>query len=167
MGIVRVQYENTLNRNIQFDVDAFDYIYDSETLDTDAQSDFESSLFEIGDAGTLIKQTSTVDGQGVVSAVSETSYIIITYFTDITKRDLQLLGLGEAVLGSRMAYVLPEYTSTSAGVETTWEVEENDIIQDNASQKWRVMQVVQEPFINDTKVYKKLLVRQIGLQGTE
>lgn len=166
MGIVITKYEDSVNQNIRFDISTFDYSNDSDTFDTDVLADFKAIILEQGDNFTLIKETVTTDGFGDVTAVSDTEYVIFGYIRDVIKRDREVQEAGLAVTGNMVFYSYAEYSTTSAGVETTWEVVEGDIIKDRDGGRWRVVQVVQEPYVQDTKIYKKLVVRDIHHGGS-
>lgn len=161
MGIVITRYGN-----IKFDVSKFDYSYTEDTFDIETAEDFKNIIFEQGEGFNIIKQSDVVDGQGKVIDVSETEVLIFGYMTDITKRDRQVADLGLAVPGNRILYVLPEYSITSGDEVEIYEVKEGDILKDRNNEKWRVIQIVHEPYINDTKIYKKAIVRNIGLGGS-
>lgn len=149
---------------IKFDESYFDYYYDTDPFKTDSQDDFESILLENGDMITLVKQTDTKDSMGTVSAVTETEYYIYVYISDITKKDRQINEMGIAEPGDRIMYTKDSYEYLSAGTATsTWEVEEGDVIKDRNDIKWRVVKLVHEPYFNDKKIYKKFIIRNIGL----
>ena len=168
MGIVFTKYGAGKNGGeIQFDVDSFDYMYDDDTFDQDVLTDFDNILLEHGDVFTVVKQSETRDGQGTISAISETEKRIYAYITDISKRDRAVHEMGLAVSGNRTMYVKPVYTITSGGVSEVYEVFEGDILKDRNSEKWRVIKIVHEPYMQDTKIYKKCVVQNIGLQGSE
>lgn len=149
-----------------FDVDAFDYSRDSDSFPGEAATDFENVLLEVGEIFQVIRQTTTVDGMGVVSAVSESEFRIYAYIQDISKKDRMVHEMGLAVPGNRILYLKPSYTITSAGVGTEYIVKEGDIFIDRNSYKWRVIKIFQEPYIGSEQVYKKAVVRSIGLEGS-
>lgn len=161
MGIVITRYGN-----IKFDVSKFDYYYTEDTFDIETAEDLKNIILEQGDVFNIIQQSDVVDGQGKVIDVSETEVFIFGYMTDITKRDRQIADLGLAVSGNRILYVFPEYSITSGDEVEIYEVKEGDILKDRNNEKWRVIQIVHEPYINDTKIYKKAIVRNIGLGGS-
>lgn len=163
MGISITKYEDS-DGNVKFDVSKFDYYYTDDTFDTETADDFTNIITEQGDFFYVIKQTDTLDGQGKVTAVSETEKRIYGYMRDITKRDRKVADIGLAVTGNRILYVKPKYYVYSGGAVTEeWEIEEGDILKDRNNEKWRVIQVIHEPYINETKIYKKVVVRNIGL----
>ncbi len=166
MGIVFTRYEDSANNNIVFDSSKFDYTYDDDTFDTDVLNDFDDFLLENGDIFAVVKQTTTRDGMGLVTDVTEEDKRIYGYIKDITKRDRKLHDMGIAISGDRILYVKPEYVITSGGTDTIHEVFEGDILKDRNYEKWRVIKIVHEPYAQDTKIYKKCIVRNIGLAGS-
>jgi len=128
MAIIPTQYENVSNTssgNIQFDVSQFDYSDDGDTFPADAATDFDNMLKEIADVFNVTRQTDTTDGMGKVTAVSDSSFVIYAYITDITKKDRQIHDMGLAVPGNRML--------------TDYVVKEGDIFIDRNSYKWKVI----------------------------
>ena len=169
MAIVLTQYENVSNTstgNIQFDVSKFDYSYDGDTFPTDAASDFDNMLKEIANAFTVTRQTDTTDGMGNVTAVSDSTFSIYAYITDITKKDRQIHDMGLAVPGNRALYLKPTYPITSGGVSTDYVVKEGDIFLDRNSYKWKVIKIIHEPYIEQTQIYSKCVVQSIGMEGS-
>lgn len=158
MGIVITRYGN-----IKFDVSKFDYYYTEDTFDIETAEDFKNIILEQGDVFFVVKQTDSLDGQGKVIEVTEIEKRIFGYMRDITKRDRKVAELGLAVPGNRILYVLPKYSIASGGIKEIYEIKEGDILKDRIGEKWRVIQIVHEPHINETKIYKKLVVRNIGL----
>ncbi len=136
-------------------------------FDEDVLTDFDNLLLESGDVFKIIKQDVTVDGQGTVSSVSEGEKRIYAFIKNISKRDRKVHEMGLAVSGNRTLYVKPSYTITSGGVSETYEVLENDILEDRAGNRWRVIKIVSEPYSSDTKIYKKCVVQNVGLGGSE
>lgn len=168
MGIVFTKYGSGVNDGeIQFDVDKFDFSYDSDTFDQEVLTDFDNILLEHGDVFEIRKQTTETDGQGTISSISSMDYRIYGYIQDIDKRDRVVQEMGIAVSGARYLYVKPNYTITSGGVDETHEVFEGDVFKDRNQEMWRVIKIVHEPYMQDTKIYKKCLVQNIGLDGSE
>lgn len=168
MAFVKTQYENvpTSTGNIQFDVSKFDYSYDGDSFPSDAATDFDNMLKEIANYFTVTRQTDTTDGSGKVTAVSDSTFNIYAYITDITKKDRQIHDLGLAVPGNRVLYLKPSYPITSAGVATEYVVKEGDIFIDRNSYKWKVVKIVHEPYIEQEQIYTKAVVQSIGLVGS-
>ena len=166
MGLIITLYEDSANNNIVFDTSKFDYRYDDDPFPADTATDFKNIILEQGDVFFVIRQTDTTDGMGTISDISDEEFRIYAYISDISKKDRMVHDMGLAVPGNRIMYVKPEYTTTSAGVDTTNEVREGDILKDRDSEKWRVIKIVQEPYINGTQIYKKCVVQSIGLKGS-
>ena len=166
MGIVFTKYEDTDNNNIVFDSSKFDYSYDSDPFPADTATDFENIILEQGDIFFVTRPTTTKDSMGTVSDISDTDFRIFAYISDISKKDRMVHDMGLAVPGNRIMYVKPEYSIISAGVAITNEVREGDILKDRNDEKWRVIKIIQEPYINGTQIYKKSVVQSIGLKGS-
>ena len=166
MGLIITKYEDSVNNNIVFDSSKFDYMYDSDPFPEDTATDFENIILEQGDSFVVTRPTTTKDSMGTVSDISDTDFRIFAYISDISKKDRMVHDMGLAVPGNRIMYVKPEYSITSAGVATTNEVREGDILADRDSEKWRVIKIIQEPYINGTQIYKKCVVQSIGLKGS-
>ncbi len=166
MGLIITKYEDTANNNIVFDSSKFDYSYDDDPFPADTATDFENIILEQGDGFNVIRQTDTKDSMGSISDVSEATFRIFAYISDISKKDRMVHDMGLAVPGNRIMYVKPEYIITSGGVETTNTVKEGDILIDRNAYKWRIIKIIQEPYINGTQIYKKAVVQSIGLEGS-
>lgn len=132
----------------------------------DILADFESILLEQGAIFSMKSSVDTVDGLGKVTAVTETTFQIFAWITDITKKDRKLHGSGIAVPGSRIVYFKDKYTTTSAGVDTDKVVKEGQVFVDRNSYGWRLVKILKEPFFSDQEIYKKGIVKSIGLQGS-
>ena len=166
MAIVFTKYEDTDNNNIVFDSSQFDFSFDSDPFPTDTATDLNNILLEQGDIFYVIRQSSTKDGMGTISDVSESSFRIYAWITDISKKDRMVHDMGLAVPGNRTIYLKPTYPIVSGGVSTDYTVKEGDIFVDRNLYKWRVIKVIHEPYINDTQIYKKAVVQSIGLEGS-
>ena len=166
MAIVFTRYEDSVNNNIVFDSSRFDFSFDSDTFPTDAASDFENIILENGDVFQVIKQDSIKDGMGTVSAISNSSFRIYAWITDISKKDRIVHDMGLAVPGNRIIYVMPAYTLISGGVSTSYIIKEGDIFIGRDSSKWRIIKIIHEPHINNTEIYKKAVVQSISLRGS-
>ncbi len=136
------------------------------TFASDAEADFNAIILENGDVFNVIRQTDTDDSMGTVSDVSETSFRIVAYLKDISKKDRMVHDMGLAVPGNRMLYAQPSDSLTSGGVATSNSVKEGDILKDRNNYKWRVIKILHEPFIVETQIYKKCVVQSIGLEGS-
>ena len=166
MGLIITKYEDTDNLNLRFDYSKFNYMYDSDPFPDDTATDFENIILEQGDGFIVTRPATTNDSMGSVSDISDTDFKIFAYISDISKKDRMVHDMGLAVPGNRIMYVKPEYSTISAGAATTNEVREGDILKDRDSEKWRVIKIIQEPYINGTQIYKKCVVQSIGLKGS-
>ena len=173
MGIVFTRYEDTANNNIVFDSSKFDYDYDSDDFPSVANADVSAILLENGDVYNLARQTTVEDGMGNVTATPHTNYRIYGMFQDITLKDRKIHDMGLAVPGARKFYYMPSYTITSAGVETTHEVKEGDIITDSKlytgegnTGAFRVVKVLNQWYLPDQEIYRIAIVQSINLDGT-
>ncbi len=164
MALVITRYEH--GDDVTFDISKFDYSYDDDPFPADTATDFENIILEQGDVFFVIRQADTKDGMGTISDISETEFRIFAYISDISKKDRMVHEMGLAVPGNRIMYVKPEYLIISAGIETTNLVKEGDILKDRKDHKWRVIKIIQEPYINGTPIYKKCVVQSIGLEGS-
>ena len=157
MGLIITKYETTTD--IVFDTSKFDYSYDDDPFPTDSQTDFSDIIDETGGTFSVIRQTTTTDGMGTVSDVSEASFSITGYLMDIDKKDRQVHDMGLATPGHRILYVKPVYNSSDI-------VKEEEVLIDRNSYKWRLIKILQEPYFNATQIYKKCVVQSIGLEGS-
>ena len=82
------------------------------TVEDDMATDFENIILENGEVFNIIRQITTTDGMGTVSDVSESSFRIFAWITDITKKDRQVHEMGLAIAGNRSIYLKPTYTIT-------------------------------------------------------
>ena len=167
MGIVTTRYEDAPNNNITFDYSKFDYFYDSNPFKTDTATDFDTFLEEFGDFFFVEQATDTNDTLEYPIAITNTEFRIYAYKMDISKKDRQIQDMGLAVPGNSIMYVLPSYSIVSGGVATNYVVKEGDVLLDRVtSQKLRVVKIIHEPYINNTQIYKKIVVKNIDLDGS-
>ena len=171
MGIVISKYGNS--PDIVFDVSKFDYRYDSDDWPTVAEADVKEILLEAGDVYYITRQATSEDGMGKVTDVTHTDYRIYGMFQDITMKDRKIADMGLAVQGNRKFYFLPEYSTTSGGVETTYELKEGDIITDSKlfdgsgqTGEYRVVKIIKQWYLPSNEVYRIAIVQSINLDGT-
>jgi len=157
MGLVITKYENS--NDVTFDVSKFDYYYDDDTFPETSLEDFEEIIDETGGTFDVIRQTTTTDGMGNVTNVSEVSFEIIALIFDITKKNRQINDMGLAIPGNRLMYLKTTYNTTDV-------VQEGDILVDRNSYHWRVIKILKEPYLTATQIYKKAIVSSIGLEGS-
>lgn len=151
----------------QFDVSTFDYTFTAEQFETDAQNDFDEILKDRGRVFYLEQQTDTIDGMGNVSNISVTSIPIYMILQDITKKDRKIHDMGLAVMGSMKVFLKPNYTITSAGVDTTYTPKEDDILVYSDDTRWRILKIIKEEYSGNTRVFKTAIVQNIDLKGSE
>lgn len=174
MGIHFTRYGDGVNGGeIVFGVDKFGYSYTDDIFPSDAANDFDNIILEHGDVYNLIRQTTSNDGMGHVTEVSETSYRIYGMFQDITIKDRQIHEMGLAVSGNRKFYMKPSYQEVSGGVATTYEIKEGDIITDSHlytgagnTGAFRVVKILNQWWQPDQEVYRIAIVQSINLDGS-
>ena len=110
---------------------------------------------------------------GNITAVVATSRRIYGMFQDITIKDRKIHEMGLAVAGNRKFYCKPSYSLTSAGVATTWEVKEGDIITDNKlftgagnTGEFRVVKIIRQWYEPDQEIFRVAIVKSINLDGS-
>ena len=80
MGLIRTKFDNA-----KFDVDKFDYSYDTDdTFPSESQDDVDTILTEVGTTYTIKRQTTTQNGMGEVETVTNDEYSALGYLQDIS-----------------------------------------------------------------------------------
>ena len=156
MGIVFTKYET--GDNIVFDTSKFDHTYDDDTFPLDAGNDFDNIITEAGGNFDVTRETDTLDGMGGVTNISDATFSITGWITDINKKDYKIHSMGLAVPGNRIIYVKDIY-----GTDV---VKEGDVLTDRVSKQWKIVTIIKEPFLNRTEIYKKAVIKSIGLEGS-
>ena len=156
MTLIITKYETT--DDIVFDTSKFDYRYEG-TFPADTQTDFEDIVDEIGGTFDVITETDVVDGMGAVTGITPASFAITGYLQDITKKDFKIHDMGLAVPGNRLLYLKQEYNTSDV-------VKEGHILVDRNGYHWRIVKIIHEPYLNATEIYKKAVVKSIGLEGS-
>jgi len=136
------------------------------TIASDAAADMQAILLEHGDIFFVTRQTTTTDGMGKVTNITEAEFRIYSFIVDISKKDRVVEDLGLAVKGNRIMYLKASYSITSGGVATTNVVKEGDIITDRNDFSWRIIKIIHEPYLIDTEIYKKAVIQSLGLEGS-
>ena len=137
------------------------------------RDDVELILKESGDIYFVTRQTTTEDGLGRVSDVSEADFRIYGMIQDISIKDRQIHEMGLAVPGNRKIFLMPDYSITSAGVATTNEVKEGDILTDahlytgkgNTGQ-FRIVKILRQWEESDEEIYRTAIIQSINLDGS-
>ena len=156
MVLVITKYEN--NNDVKFDSSKFDYYYSENTFPSDTRTDFENIITEAGGNFEITRETSTLDGMGGITNISSSTFSITGWITDITKKDRKIHSMGLAGPGNRILYVKYTYGSDV--------VKEGDVFTDRASNQWRIVTIIHEPFLNSTEIYKKAVIKSIGMEGS-
>lgn len=159
MGLIITRYESAANGNIKFDSSKFDYIYDSDPFPEDSQTDFDNIIDEVGSTYSILTEVITIGSMGSVTNITQSEFSITAYIMDITKKDRQIHEMGLAVPGNRTIYFKTEYADSNV-------VKEDDILVDTASKQWRIVKILDEPYISATQIYKKAVVKSINLEGS-
>ncbi len=167
MGIIITKYEDSDNNNIVFDSSKFDYSYDGDTFPSDAATDFDNVALEIGQVYNVLVPDDTEDAMGEISDTENSSFRIYAIKLGLTKKDRLIHNMGIAVTGIMKMYVKPVYTITSGGVATEYVVKEGHIFVDGNGKKWRIIKAMHEPEVSQEKIYKKFIVQNINLGGSE
>ena len=108
---------------------------------------------------TLIRETNTIDADGAVINVTETSDTDLNMkIQPITEQDRKLVGRGISVEGYMKAYADRSYDLTNIGDGTRVTV--GDIIQRSDEQKYRV-ETINRFFMSGGEIYRKLLMRKL------
>ena len=166
MALVITRYDDLENNNVVFDSSKFDLYYDDDPFPTDTATDFDNILLEQGGIFQVITQTTTTDGMGAVTNVSETSFNIHAWVTDINKKERMIHEMGLAVPGNRVIYLKPNYPIVSGGVTNDYIVKEGDVFIDRNGYRLRFVKIIEEPYINATPIYQKCVIKNIGLKGS-
>ena len=170
IGVVITKYDDPVHNTVKFDSSKYDYGYDDDTFPSDAATDFDEIVKEIGEIYYVIQETDTTDSMGEVTDISTETFRIYACIQDITKKDRQIHSMGLAVAGNRKMYIKPSYSITSAGVDTTYVVAEGDILVDSrdstSSNRWKVVSILREPHLPNQDVYRIAIVKSIGLEGS-
>ena len=133
---------------------------------SDIQNDIKEILLANGDIFSVKRQTTTTDGMGRVTNVSNSTFRIYGYIKDTSKKDRKVQEMGLAVPGNRVMYLRDQYSLVSGGTSTYYVVQEDDILVDRESKEWRIVKIIHEPFYNDVEIYKKVVVKNISLEGS-
>ena len=137
------------------------------------RDDVEAILKENGDIYFVTRQTTTEDGLGRVDDVSEADFRIFGMIQDITIKDRQIQEMGLAVPGNRKIFLMPDYSITSAGVATTNEVKEGDILTDDKlytgagnTGQFRIVKILRQWEETDEEIYRTAIIQSINLDGS-
>jgi len=157
MSIIFTKYETTTD--IVFGTSKFDYRLTTDDFPTDTQADFAEIISEAGGSFNVLRETETTDGLGNITSITQTSFAVTGWITDITKKDRKINDLGLAVPGNRIIYLKHLYNVSDV-------VKEGDILEDRKSVQWRIEKLLTEPYLSETKIYIKAVIKSINLGGS-
>ena len=130
------------------------------------KDDLNNLLLEQGDVFSVETSTEEIDGMGNVTSVTSSQFRIYGYLMDISKKDRKVHDMGLAVPGNRIIYLKASYDLVSGGVTTSYTVKEDDVLIDREQNEWRIIKMLTEPNYNDEEIYKKAIIKNIGLEGS-
>ena len=128
-------------------------------LGTTALSDFNSIIETHGKDYTITRVTETVDTMGTVSGTSEATFTIRGIIQNISVKDREVHEMGLAVPGNSKFYVKVENDDGD-------EVKEGDIVTGNWGVQWKVTNIVKQPYVNETEVFRSCIIKNITQAGT-
>jgi len=129
-------------------------------LGTKALADFNSFIATYGKTYTITRVTETVDTMGTVSAVSEATFSMIGMIQDISHKDRMVHEMGLAVPGNRKFYCKSLATDDSSKIQV------GDIITDQYSVQWKVTNILKQPYVNDTEVFRSCIIKNITSEAS-
>jgi hypothetical protein len=156
MSFFFTKYET--GEDIKFDVSKFDYRYGDDDFPTTGQTDFAEIISEAGGSFVVSTETETIDGLGNIKTISQTSFDVTGWITDITKKDRKIHDMGLAIPGNRIIYLKHVYNTSV--------VKEGDILSDRKSVQWRIEKILAEPYLTNKKIYQKAVIKSINLEGS-
>ena len=157
MVLIITKYETATD--VVFDNSKFDYYYSENTFPEDTQTDFEDIIDEAGGNFDVIREVDTTDSMGGITSITASTFAITGWITDINKKDFRIHKMGLAVPGNRTIYLKQEYNTSDV-------VKEGDILVDRKSKQWKIVTILKEPYLNNTEIYKKAIIKSIGLEGS-
>ena len=147
---------------IVFDVDKFDYSYDSTDLfPGESQDDFDTILDEVGTTYTVTRQTTTEDGSGNVIDVSNSTFDALAYLQHVNIKDRGLLDQGISVSGEYKGYFKHEYVNGGTNV-----IEEGDLVTNEDGQKLRVTKILGERHFSNDEIIRVATLINTSNEGT-
>ncbi len=164
MGIIITKYEDEANNNIVFDSSKFDFRYETDAEDGfpgDSQEDLGIILDEVGTTYTVIKQTTTENGLGNITDVTESTFDVLAYLQHQTLKDRQLFDMGVTSPGNIKGFFKHEYVDGG-----TNQVEEGNILTDEEGKTWRVVKILGERHISNSEIIRVAELQNIELGGT-
>lgn len=126
------------------------------------RDDIQAIIIANGQTLVLTRQAETSDTMGGVTAVSESTYTIVTVIQDITQKDRQIHEMGLAIPGNSKAFFYHQYPNSITG-NGTLIVKVGDIITDSDSNNWRVEQILAERYADSYEIFKVGIIKKIDL----
>ncbi len=147
---------------VVFDVDKFDYSFDSTDLfPGESQDDFDTILDEVGTTYVITRQTTTEDGNGNVIDVSNTTFNALAYLQHINIKDRELLNQGISVKGEYKGYFKHEYVDGGTNV-----IKEGDLVTNEDNQKLRVTKILGERHFSNDEIIRVCILINPDNSGT-
>jgi len=128
-------------------------------LGTTALSDFNNIVEIHGREYTITRVTETTDSMGTVSNTSESTFTIYGIIFDISAKDRKVHEMGLAVPGNKRFFVKAQNDDGDI-------VKEGDLVTDQWSVQWRVINITKQPYTNSTEVYRSCIIQNITQEGT-
>jgi len=113
-----------------------------------------------GSTFTVTRLTETTDSMGTVSSISESEFSVIGVIQDISYKDRIVHDMGLAVPGNR------KFFCKVLATDGTNEVKEGDLITDANGVQWKVTNIIKQPYVKDTQIYKYCIIKSITLEGS-
>jgi len=130
------------------------------SLATKALADFNAFMDKYGSTFTVTRLTETTDSMGTVSSISESEFSVIGVIQDISYKDRIVHDMGLAVPGNR------KFFCKVLATDGTNEVKEGDLITDANGVQWKVTNIIKQPYVKDTQIYKYCIIKSITLEGS-
>jgi len=130
----------------------------SFNLGTQAVTDFNLVMTTYGQSYTVTRNTATVDTNATVSAITTTTFTITGMIQDISFKDRQIHDMGLATPGNRKLYAKADNSGNTIKVD--------DEITDQYSVQWRVVQILKQPSISSSEVYRMCVIKNLSLESS-
>jgi len=127
---------------------------------TKALADFNAFVDKYGSTYTVTRLTETTDSMGTVSSISESTFSVVGMIQDISAKDRMVHDMGLAVTGNRKFFCKTLATDGINGVK------EGDIITDSSSVQWKITNILKQPHICDTEIYRYCIIKNINNEGS-
>lgn len=125
--------------------------------------DLDAILLDNGRMFDVIRQTTTQDSMGDVTAVSNSEFLAYGILMDITRKDRQIHDQGLAVPGNVKGFFKESYTVTSGGVGSSNDMREGDILVDRDTNiNWRIEKIIAQRM----RILKVIVLKNITGEGS-